>query len=75
MQIPLDLNQLAVTDKFLIMEQLWQDLSSNASESGFSPKWHINLLNSRDLNIKEGRFTFNDLDEVKERLQKLANEN
>ncbi len=75
MQLPLELDSMATADKFLIMEELWQDLSANASKQGFSPKWHIELLSTRDKKIKEGKSTFSNITEVKQRLQKLANEN
>ncbi len=67
MHLSLDLDQMAVADKFLMMEKLWQDLSTNAYESGFTPKWHINLLNDREMKIKEGKSTFSDLSTVKNR--------
>ena len=75
MRLSLELNQMATTDKFLIMEELWQDLSSNAHEQGFSPKWHLNILDHRELNIKNGKSIFSSITEVKTRLHKLANEN
>ncbi len=75
MQLSLELDRMTTADKFLIMEKLWQDLSDNASKQEFSPKWHIDLLNDRDLKIKEGKSTFSSITESKKRLQKLANEN
>ena len=52
MQLTLLLNQMSMNDKFLLLEQLWENLTQNAVNMGFSPKWHFDILRDRELQIK-----------------------
>ncbi len=64
MDLSAQIKHLSITDKFLIMEQIWDDLSKNADKSELTPKWHIKVLNERENSLK-----FNDINDVKTRLQ------
>ena len=75
MQATFNLDQMEIDEKFLIMEQLWEDLSANAMAQGFSPKWHLDILADRERKVQDGTATFHNISDVKKRLQKLANEN
>ena len=75
MQTSLNLDQMAIDEKFMILEQIWENLSANATAQGFSPKWHMDILAERERRVEEGTATFHDISEVKKRLQKLANAN
>lgn len=66
----LDIKNMNMTDKFTILEELWEDMSKNISEDGFTPKWHLDALEKREENIKNSISKFNDLNEVKQRLSK-----
>lgn len=70
MQLSLDIKNMNITDKFIILEQLWEDMSKNVDEDRFTPKWHLDILEKREENIKNGISKFNDLTEVKQRLSR-----
>lgn len=53
------------------MEKLCDDLSSNPEEKELSPKWHFETLTEREEGIKNGKYSFNEFDDVKKRLQNL----
>ena len=68
----LELNQMLIYEKFLMMEQLWESMSKDAQNSGFSPSWHFDVLDAREKRVAEGKATFSNLSEAKKRLQKLV---
>ncbi len=68
MKLSEDIKNLNLTDKFIVLEELWEDMSKNVDESRFSPSWHLDVLEDREQKIKDGTAKFHDLDEVKKRL-------
>jgi len=72
MPLPLELNNVTVSEKFLMMEQLWESLSKDAEEKGFSPNWHFDVLDERSKRVENGEATFSDISEARKRLQKLV---
>jgi hypothetical protein len=68
----LKLNQMPISEKFLMMEQLWESMSQDAHNNGFSPSWHFDVLDAREKRVAEGTSIFNELSEVRKRLQKLV---
>lgn len=44
MHAAFNLDQMEIDEKFLIMEQIWENLSADAMEQGFTPKWHMDIL-------------------------------
>jgi putative addiction module component (TIGR02574 family) len=64
----LSLDQLTVTEKLILMEQLWNDLSQRP-ENVPSPEWHGNVLAERIAAVREGRTSFVDWNEAKQRLR------
>ena len=70
MRLSLDIKNMNITDKFIILEELWEDMSKNVNEDGFTPKWHLDTLEKREENIKNGISKFNDLAQVKQRLSR-----
>jgi hypothetical protein len=71
----LNLEKISISDKFLMMEEIWKDLSEHSTANGFSPQWHYDVLNQREKKIIEGEMKFSPISEVKERLRKLTHEN
>jgi len=55
-----------------MLEELWENMSNDALSNGFTPSWHIDTLDKREKNIKNGTATFSDLEDAKNRLQKLV---
>ncbi|MFP4487282.1 MAG: addiction module protein [Campylobacterales bacterium] len=71
MQPSLDIKNLSLSDKFVILEELWEDMSKNVNENRFTPQWHLDTLAQREENIKNGSSKFNRIDDVKKRLTSL----
>jgi putative addiction module component (TIGR02574 family) len=64
--IPIE--SLSLSEKLLLMERLWEDLSKHPSNVP-PPEWHGDLLAARLAGVKEGRTAFVDWDSAKERLR------
>jgi len=75
MHAAFNLDQMEIDEKFLIMEQIWENLSANARVQGFTPKWHMDILADRERKVQDETATFQDISDLKKRLQKLANKN
>jgi hypothetical protein len=69
MQSALKLDKLNLSDKFIVLEELWSDMSKHASANGFTPDWHIKILRDRE----SKNSGFNDIKDVKKRLQNQIN--
>ncbi len=72
MTAPLKYDEMPMQEKFIIMEELWENMTLQAQENGFTPQWHLDILANREENIKTTKSTFSDLDTAIDRLQKLA---
>lgn len=72
MTAPLKYDEIPMQEKFIIMEELWEDMTHNAEDNGFTPKWHLDILANRENNIKNSISSFTDLESAKKRLQKLT---
>lgn len=59
---------LSLSEKLLLMERLWDDLSKHPSNVP-SPDWHGDLLAARLAAVKEGKTAFVDWASAKERLR------
>jgi hypothetical protein len=68
MSTTIDLQEMTTPDKLRLMEELWQNLSINASEVA-SPEWHGEVLAERDRLIESGEETFIDWETAKKRLR------
>lgn len=72
MTVPLNYDEIPMQEKFIIMEELWENMSHQAEDNGFTPDWHLDVLANREKNIQNSQSTFSDLEKAKERLQKLT---
>ena len=68
----LNYDEILMQEKFIIMEELWKNMSHKAEDNGFIPDWHLNVLANREESIKNSKSSFSDLESAKERLQKLT---
>ncbi len=68
MQSALKLDQLNLSDKFIVLEELWDDMTKQASANGFTPQWHTDILKKR-----ENSSNFSDLNTIKKKLQAKLN--
>ena len=64
----LPIETLSTSDKLLLMERLWEDLSRRPADVP-SPEWHGDVLAERQAAVCEGRTSFVDWDAAKERLR------
>ena len=68
MDISLLLDKMTSLDKIAVMEKLWNDLYRDP-ESIPSPKWHKEVLETRETEINEGKAKFTSFNQAKERIR------
>ena len=68
MSVSLNYNQMPMSEKFTMLEKLWENMSHDAVHKGFSPQWHLEVLEQREHNLQNGKSTFTNLENVKSRL-------
>lgn len=69
----IDIKNMTVEEKFEAMELLWDDMCRNVPEI-VSPEWHEEILLEREQNLKNGNDQFEDWNDVKKELRKMAND-
>lgn len=72
MSVSIDYSQMLMSEKFVMLEELWENMSNDATQNGFTPQWHLDELEKREENIKNRKSTFSDLEDAKSRIQKLV---
>jgi hypothetical protein len=72
MTMMMDTKKLNMTDKFILLEQLWDDMSQNVNDDRFTPNWHLEILNELEAQEKKNQLEFTDFKDVKKRLQLLV---
>lgn len=65
--VSLDLKELSTSEKLMLMEALWTELSDSEVAS---PTWHAEILSARNRLIKEGKDSFVDWETAKQELSK-----
>ena len=70
MQLSNEIKQMNMADKFAMMEMLWENMSQNIDDVHFTPQWHLDMLEEREKELKNGQAKFYNINVVKERLQK-----
>ena len=70
--LAIDYEKISISEKFMMLEGLWEDMSKNATEKGFTPSWHIDVLNDRQKKVEDDISSFYDLEDVKQELYKVA---
>ena len=68
MQASLPLNKMTITEKLVVMNQIWDDLMRNPDDIP-SPEWHSEILSARAERVKNGQAHFKDFDSVKSELR------
>ena len=64
----LPIESMSVAEKLLLMERLWTDLSRRPADIP-SPEWHGDVLAEREAAVLEGRTSFVDWTDAKQRLR------
>ena len=67
--MPLD--KMTISERLREMERLWDDLCRNPEDVP-SPSWHEAVLAEREKLVSQGKMSFTDLDEAKERIRKAT---
>jgi len=67
----MDTKQLNITDKFILLEQLWDDMSQNVEDDRFTPNWHLEILNELEVKERNNQLEFSNFEDSKIRLQSL----
>jgi len=65
----LELEKMNTTQKFIALEELWQDLSQNLEDERLSPDWHLDILEQREQKIQTGDAKFYTIEEIKEQFK------
>jgi hypothetical protein len=68
MQASLPLNEMTITEKLVVMNQIWDDLMRNPDNIP-SPEWHKEVLSARAERVKSGKAHFKNYDSVKSELR------
>ncbi len=69
MQTTLPLDELSVSEKLVVINEVWDSLMQT-KEAIPSPKWHEEVLLERAKNIQNGNANFKSLAVAKKELQK-----
>jgi|GEM_PF-5530762 len=48
MSVSLNYDQMAISEKFTMLEELWENMSHDAQIKGFTPQWHLDELSNRN---------------------------
>ena len=67
----LNLEAMSTSEKFMAMEELWEDMSKNVNTDELTPQWHLDILDDREKRVQSGEAIFYDFEETKKRLQTL----
>jgi len=65
----LELEKMNTTQKFIALEELWQDLSQNLEDERLSPDWHLDILEQREQKTQTGDAKIYTIEEIKEQFK------
>jgi putative addiction module component (TIGR02574 family) len=64
----LPLDEMSVSEKIILLEEIWDSLRAGKEEIP-SPAWHEDVLRAREKRVQEGSSQFIDWQEAKRRLR------
>jgi putative addiction module component len=64
----LPLKEMNLSEKFMVIEMIWDDIIHNSADFS-SPEWHADVLKERDVAIKSGEDKLIDWDLAKKQLR------
>ncbi len=62
---------MTTKEKFMAMEELWEDMSKNIDNDNFTPQWHLDTLDKREQKVKNGEALFHSLEDIKKEFRSL----
>lgn len=68
MQEQLPLDRISVSEKLIIINQIWDSLIQSSSDIP-APEWHKDVLSARRKRVEDGVSQFKSLDTVKQELR------
>ncbi len=68
MQKTLPLDEMTITEKLVVINQIWEDLVRKPNDVP-SPEWHKDVLSARANRVKNGEAHFKDFNSVKSELR------
>jgi hypothetical protein len=74
MQSSLPLNEMTIAEKLSAMEAIWDDLCHRPGAIP-SPAWHGEVLAEREKLVSEGKASFCDWEEARDRIAARCHEN
>ena len=63
-----EIHRMSLQEKLFTMEALWDELNSDESQVPV-PQWHKDLLDARDLLVREGKAHYVDWEVAKKEIQ------
>ncbi len=64
----LDLHKMSVTERIMMLNEIWQSLETE-NKNFESPKWHEEVLQSRQKKVENGTVYFKSFETVKQELK------
>ena len=64
----LNLEAMSTSEKFMAMEELWEDISKDIDTDELTPQWHLDILDEREKRVQSGETKFENFDDVKKEL-------
>ncbi len=68
MQKTLPLDEMTISEKLVVINQIWEDLVRTPNDVP-SPEWHKDVLSARANRVKNGEAHFKDFNSVKSELR------
>ena len=68
-----EIRQMSIQEKLLLMEAVWEDLSSRAEQIEV-PQWHKDLLDAREAAVREGKAEFIAWEKAKKQIDDTVRE-
>ena len=68
----LELEKMDTAQKFIALEELWEDLSQNLEDERFTPDWHLDILKVREQKLQSEEAKFYTIQELKQQFKSLT---
>lgn len=66
-----EIRRMSFPEKVALLETVWSEIAAEPSQVEV-PQWHKDILDERDLALKEGRATVLDWDEAKRQIERAT---
>jgi len=67
----LDLENMTIAEKFIALEELWEDISKNTNPNELTPDWHLEELDKREKRVQNKEAEFYTLEDIKKEFKNL----